>query len=151
MRKCQVTYKDYDKEKKEYGDEKTEPGLFHCWMQDGDNENGMSAVGLVEMSDGRIMEAYPTHIKFDVPDIKDLVPGVSLKEKRELIVWMFTGSVGVIEQDISRFMKTNNIYADRIFKVLQSECCMTDYVKCDDQAVDKGKKSITITIFYYKE
>jgi len=64
MRKCQVTYREWIKEEKKQGEEKTEEGLFHTWGQDGDTENGLSTVGIIEMPDGRVIEAYPSQIKF---------------------------------------------------------------------------------------
>ncbi len=43
------------------------PGVLLTWGQDGDGEGGTLTIAIVELSDGSVIEAYPTNIQFVDP------------------------------------------------------------------------------------
>ena len=137
MRKCQITYKEWNIKENKKGVEKTEDCLFHVWGVTSDGDGGSDTIGIVELSDGTIKTEYPQNIRFDVPDTKEFVPGAPLKEKGHLECWMFTGVDYEAEQYLRNFLK--EIRACDIFKILQSESCL-----------NPDNKSLTITVLYYK-
>lgn len=51
----------------QYKDENPESGWFHGFSSEGDSEDGIGPLVIVEYGDGRVAALYPTQIRFKYP------------------------------------------------------------------------------------